>query len=266
MDGLGNPQEAANVVASVSVNPYGEGLADIQIAPVSPTREAIGVYSFILPDEATERPGEINVVWTFEAAGQARTIRSYFYVQSHMPIYDALPSHMKEVVQQIRWKIADLFDNSRGGLPNFSEEWQTNFGNERIAQLMTIALGRLNTLTRSAPYTTTSFPAKYSGFLHASTWVEVLLHFMRTYVEQPAVSGQQVAMVDRRDYLNRWQTMLTLAQADAKDAESKFVYEHLNLGGGALLVSGGNFGWYSPYHSHAMIANSARMAYPVARF
>ena len=89
---------------------------------------------------------------------------------------------------------------------------------------------------------------------------------MRTYVEQPAVSGQQVAMVDRRDYLNRWQTMLTLAQADAKDAESKFVYEHLNLGGGALLVSGGNFGWYSPYHSHAMIANSARMAYPVARF
>lgn len=252
-----------NITVTVKVNPYGSGQDDFEIESIEPTKENIGIYSVILPYQATGQPGEIDILWDYTIDSEAFRATNYIYVSHAMPTFDSLSPALKQVVQQVRWKIADLFDNSRGGLPNFSEEWQVNFGNERIAQMMILAIGRLNAKIQTPPYSVDNFPTKYSAVLVLSTWVEVVQHFIRTYVEQPTVSGQQVAMVDRRDYMSRWDTVLKSAKEDAKDAEQNFVYSHLGLGGGALLVSGGNYGHTSPYFSRSMAARSVRM-YPAA--
>jgi hypothetical protein len=40
------------------------------------------------------------------------------------------------------------------------------------------------------------------------TLIQVIRHLMRSYVEQPAPMGSEVAYEDRRDYLQRWQMIL----------------------------------------------------------
>lgn len=252
-DSKGSLTDPDVITAVVKVNPYGQNKKTIEL-DVFPQKESVGVYSFLMPAEAVQDVAEIDVLWNYFIGGEEYNLTEGFYIQQSTPFFNSLTDGQKQIVERITWMLGDLFDNARGGTPNFNEEWQTHFGKERIAQMMDVALSRLNSLTRGQTnYTlggTGNFPAQWNAVLMWSTWVEVLRHFVRTYVEQPTVQGAGgIPMVDRRDYMQRWQTILQDAQKTANDAESSFIYGHLNLGGGALLVSGGNYPSVTPYYN-----------------
>lgn len=232
----------------------------------------VGVYEAQLPPALTSKRGNIKVRWEYTFA-ENDFVREVFYkVVGPMPTYDALSPGEKSVVRAVADLFGDLFDNTNGGDPSFVEEFQTNYNYERIAQLMGYALSKINTsrqpLTQfvigPAPRKK-RFPEKWFGLLQLATYIEVLKHFIRTYVEQPTINGNAgVSYVDRRDYMSRWQQVLQGEQKDLEDSIRQFKREALGFGRGSFLVSGGIYGrgGYNARSTYGLEARGARF-YPL---
>ncbi len=65
------------------------------------------------------------------------------------------------------------------------------------------------------------------------------------YVEQPETLGVNLARLDRRDYLIRWQTLQQEAQDELDTYIDAYRMAHMGLGGGVLTVAGGIYGSYA---------------------
>lgn len=248
-------------------HPYGETVE--AWLPDEVTREEKGVYSVPLTPAMTAERGNYAAVWTYTVGDEALTYTEHLQVIEYMPTYDVLRDSEKAVVQQVSFMLGDLFDSTNGG-PNLAENFQTHFGFERIAQLMHLASTRIN--TTGIPVTsygvgpgTTAFPREISGFLTIGTYLEVVRHFMRSYVEQPQFAGMNVTYTDRRDYLQRWQTIL---QSELPSFEKSLIHAKrklLGLGRGSLLVSGGIYGRSGFFRPGTYAAQTRSMRfYPAA--
>lgn len=207
-----------------------------------------GTYDVTLSATETSNPGLYMVWWEYEVGGDTKVERSYFEVGHASPTYDSLHPDMKLVVESVNIRFADLFDSPLGG-PHLQVHYQTNFGRERLAQLLRIGLGRLNTIAQ--PHQTYSlipgqgneFPVgQWGPLLEQVCFVEVVKHLRRSYVEQPDVIGVNVARLDRRGYMDRWGTILRDEQADLDKMIDHFKVAHMGLGHGRLLVAGGIYG------------------------
>lgn len=128
---------------------------------------------------------------------------------------------------------------------------QSQFGRERVAQLLSQAMNILN--TTSQPYQSYStdpdsgFPfAEWGGLLTQATYIEVIKHLMRSYVEQADVQGVSLARLDRRDYLQRWETILRMEMDTFTPMLAIYKMAAMNLGRSSILVGGGVFGNYGP--------------------
>lgn len=80
------------------------------------------------------------------------------------------------------------------------------------------------------------------GLTTIGLYIETLRHLIRSYVEQPEFRNQQINYTDRRDYMNRWQTVLADELRDYEKNVRMAKRSLLSLGGGSLLVSGGIYG------------------------
>lgn len=206
-----------------------------------------GVYETYLTPQFTREKGPKTLEWSYTLGEDTLTFEDEVLVVDPMPFYDSLNESEQLVVEEVTYLFGDLFDSTNGGA-FLSENFQTHFDYERIAQLGRRALQKINTSYQ--PLTDFSFgpgagqrlPQRYHGLLVTATYVEVLRHLIRSYVEQPEFRGMNVTYTDRRDYINRWKMVLDDEKEDLKNAISFFKREQLGLGGGALLVAGGIFG------------------------
>lgn len=212
------------------------------------THVSTGVYSYTLQPDQTIDATLITGVWTYKVSGAQFKYIDFYQVVDPMPVYESLSSTQQQIVQQTNWMMGDLYDSTDGG-PHLIEEFQTKFGFERLAQLLVIACQRLN--YESQPLTKfvvgdqigNQLPDQWMGILQWGHYIEVIRHLARSYVEQPQIDGGPgVAYANRRDYLNRWQNILSEEEPDYKHAVRIFKRKQLNLGSGAMLVSGGIFG------------------------
>lgn len=222
-------------------------------------RVAQGQYEVQLSPTDTASLGNYTANWSYTLGGEVKTFRSYYAIGGAQPDYDNLPDDMKQIVDSVWSRFADLFDSPNGG-PNLATYRQTNWGKGRIAQLLQLGLGRLNTIAQ--PFNTYSlepggkaFPtAQWGSLLEQATFVEALKHLRRSYVEQPEYQGSTVARVDRRDYMQRWGEVLADEEALMRPQLDHFKIKQMGLGRPAVLVSGGIFGRYTAGRLPSMAA------------
>jgi hypothetical protein len=70
-----------------------------------------------------------------------------------------------------------------------------------------------------------------------ATLLAVIKHLMRSYVEQPNVVGANMVWQDRRDYLQRWQTIYTIEEGYFRQVVALWKRQFYNFGHSSLLVS-----------------------------
>lgn len=212
------------------------------------TRAALGAYELQMSSEDTEATGGYALTWSYALSGQAETLVTAVEIGAFSPDYAALSDPMKGIVESCWHRFADLFDSPDGG-PNLQVYFQSHFTRGRIAQLLRIAMGILN--TEAQPHQTytldgnggATFPvAQWGPLLEQALYVEVLKHLRRSYVEQPLLMGGEVTRHDRRDYMDRWSQVLSDEQQQLKSQLDTFKIASMGLGRPAVLVSGGAYG------------------------
>lgn len=225
----------------------------------------VGNYEIILSSAESAVPGLYAVIWTYALDGVAQEYRTYIEIGQADANYDQLAPAMKDTVDVTWMRFADLFDSPAGG-PNLMTYFQTHYTRGRVAALLRIAVGNLNTVAQPfQSYTIdgdggASFPTnRWGPLLERSLYIECLKHLRRSYVEQPLFVGGSVTRLDRRDYLDRWGMILTDEMAYFKSELDVFKIVSMGLGRPAVLVSGGVFGRYGPTRVAGQIAARPRL-------
>lgn len=212
-----------------------------------------GEYTVRLTSTETATPGPYVLVWDYTVNGVVEQWRVWLEVGKAAPEYDVLVDEMKMIVETTWIRFSDLFDFATEG-PHLQTYIQSNFGRNRLAQLLRIAVGRLNTVAQPfQSYTIdgdggASFPvARWGSLLESALYVECLRHLVRSYVEQPEVqSGSGVSRLDRRDYKDRWEDVLGVEEPVLQQQLEHFKIANMGLGRARVLVSGGVWGRWGP--------------------
>jgi hypothetical protein len=212
-----------------------------------------GEYLARLSSRETATPGPYVLVWTYTVGAVDEEWRVWLEVGKAAPEYDVLAEPMRAIIEQTWNRFSDLFDYATEG-PHLQTYIQSNFGRNRLAQLLRIAVGRLNTVAQ--PFQTytidgdggASFPVdRWGPLLESALYVECIKHLVRSYVEQPEVqSGSGISRLDRRDYKDRWEEVLATEEPVLKSQLEVFKISNMGLGRARVLVSGGAYGRWGP--------------------
>lgn len=221
------------------------------------THTIVGQYELILTPDDTATSGNFIAQWTYKLAGETQSYRSYYAIGGAQPDYDNLTDDLKAIVDSVWMRFADQFDSPNGG-PNLATYFQTNWTRGRVAQLLRIGVGRLNTVAQ--PHSTYSidpggqvFPTvQWGPLLEQITYVEALKHLQRSYLEQPVYEGSSITRLDRRDYFDRLGQLVSDEERRLQPQLDVFKIKQMGLGRPAVLVSGGIFGRYSPVNMPGM--------------
>lgn len=245
----------AGVVADADANSVTVRMTSLDDTEVVFERQAErteeGTYETLLSSEETSRPGIWKVTFTYGLDGAPQTFVALLEVGESSPAYDRLDVGFKAIVESAWVRFADLFDSPYGG-PHLQVYFQSRFTRNRMAQLLQIAVNRLNTIAQ--PHMTYSldpevnvFPyAQWGGLLDQLLYIEAIKHLVRSYTEQPETQNVTVARQDRRDYMDRWLRVLQMETEDATSALEVFKIANMGLSRPRVLVSGGVYGNYGP--------------------
>lgn len=206
-----------------------------------------GLYETLISSVETATQGLYAVRWAYSLDGVPQVFEGILEVGAASPAYDALDVGFKAIVESVWMRFADLYDSTLGG-PHLQEYFQTRFGRGRMAQLLGVAVGRLNSVAQ--PHGTYSLDAERNPFPYAQwgpmleqgLYVETIKHLIRSYTEQPDAMGIVTARMDRRDYTDRWRAVLADEAADYASMLDVFKIANMGLGRPRVLVSGGVYG------------------------
>ena len=261
----GQPADVDGNAVTVTFIREGDGTVsnpDVTVFERAADRFTTGLYETVLSSAETDTPGYYRVEWAYAINGDAQTYVTYVEIGYASPPYDSLDAGMKQIVDSVWIRFADLFDSPYGG-PNLTTYFQSNYGRGRIAQLLRIAVGKLNTMAQ--PYQTYTvdmpgqFPVQQWGpLLENATYVEAIKHLVRSYVEQPEAQVNGVSRLDRRDYMQRWQSVLQMEEESLKEQFQTFKIRNMGFGRPRVLVSGGVFGRYGPTRFAGSVAARPR--------
>lgn len=256
----GIPQNADGAVLVALIN---EATGDVVFSRTA-VNVSPGNYEVQLSGEDTKAPGNYAVRWNYSIDGIDDEYYTYVLIGQSNPAYDRLDVTMKEVVDNVWIRFADLFDAPDGG-PNLQSYLESHFTRGRIANLLRVAVGRLNTAAQPhQSYTIdgqggAEFPvAQWGPLLEHACYVETIKHLRRSYVEQPQFQGGGITRLDRRDYLERWGQILQDEEKLLKQEMDTFKIANMGLGKGRALVSGGVYGRFGPTRFAGSVAARPR--------
>lgn len=126
---------------TASTNPYGTAVLTITQDDI--TRDDVGKFHYLMGPALTGNRGLITAVWTYQVGGVAFQFIDHLQVLEPMPVYDSLSDAEKFTVEQVTWMFGDMYDSTEGG-PHLIEEFQTHWNYERIAQMMRLAVMKMN--------------------------------------------------------------------------------------------------------------------------
>jgi hypothetical protein len=261
---LGVPTDVdigTDMVVSIYVVPYPATTVEIDGTMVNPvytgvaTSPSLGTYQVDPVATQALAPGYYRFDWSFTMNGTPIVTSQYIQIGPPSPAYDALAPPFVNAVEQVWVKFADIYDSGFGG-PYLTVWYNQHFGRGRVAQLMEQACWHLNNVAQPPTVFSVTgvspmgggaplFPInQYAGLLNTATTVEVLKHLMRSYTEEPVVVGNISVRLDRRDYLQRWGSMLGTEQAQLTQETGVFKTQMMFNGQPRVLIQGGAFGTY----------------------
>lgn len=182
-------------------------------------------------------------------SGEIRSTRLDFTVVD--PFATVVPSRNEVIATHVWNLLEDCFDSELGG-PWLRDMTLSYFDRAKIEQFIPYALLEVN----NAPPTTELLVNDFVRIIYdvdgvtpidaeaedsipviaLGTLIQVIRHLMRSYVEQPAPMGSEVAYEDRRDYLQRWQLILQDLEAEWTRMLALWKRQFYNFGKSALLV------------------------------
>ena len=184
-----------------------------------PVRDDVGMLRFDIGPAYTGQRGLLSAEWTYTVGVVTFTFNDDMQILEQMPNYDALSEESRLMVEQATWFFADLFDSTTGG-PWLNENFQTHFTYDRLAFLLRMATMKFNVLG----YPVTSYkveqgsgsqiPENYTDLLLWGTKLEAMRHLITSYTEIPDFRNIATTYTDRRDYAQRWQSVLADEKPD----------------------------------------------------
>jgi hypothetical protein len=219
-----------------------DGTIDVQAPqPITQTSVVVGY-------NGTSLPGQYKAQVQFTLTdGSKRSATLSFHVTDPLEVTGESTNDIDKTVDRAWMKLEDAFDSDLGG-PYLADVTKAIFDREKMERLLPDALYVINNIYQPATtYTEATFPfAAHYPLLSQSLLVQSIRHLMRSYVEQPLPVGQNVNYLDRRDYLNRWQTILGLEQQTLDAWLDLFKRDQMGFGTSSVLV-GGYASWPTRY-------------------
>lgn len=194
-----------------------------------------------------EQPGgyHVGAVVQFTVNGpNGRTFTAQRTLTSQTTVYD--PSILNapanttptRIVDHAWMKLEDLFDSELGG-PWLTDQTLKSFNKDKLALFLPDALYLVN--NEFQPITTfneENWPEEHIPLASQALMVEGIYHLVRSYVEQPLPSGGTLNWYDRRDYVTRWQAVLTKEEQKLMQLADKFKLQYTGFGATSIIVGG----------------------------
>lgn len=195
-------------------------------------------------------------IWTAQFTlntGEKRTFRDEFFVNDPMEVP---PTDRKEEVSDEVWmRLEDCFDSELGG-PWLRDKTLAYFDPTKVARFIPEGLLMINmwppTTQLDLGYFVTAVPETDPALLALdpnatqpdpdrilivqATLIAVIRHLMRSYTEQPQLQSANISWQDRRDYLQRWGTILQIEEKWFHDYVLLWKRQFYQFGKSALLV------------------------------
>lgn len=192
----------------------------------------------------TDQKGQYIAIAKFTMIdGKVRSSRADFEVVD--PFEELTPSPSWVVADAAWAKLEDCFDGEDEG--PWLREMTLNFFNQRkMENFIDEALFDINQQNPPTDIQVDAFAYTADGETFATpalplaaqaVFVAVLRHLIRSYVEQPNPVGASIAWHDRRDYLQRWQSVYQLEWQQYLRMLALYKRQFLNLGHSKVLVS-----------------------------
>lgn len=209
-----------------------------------------GFYRFVDTDQTG------LYIWTATfvlVSGEKRTYRDEFFVSDPLEVP---PNDRKEDISAEVWmRVEDCFDSEMGG-PWLRDKTLAYFDPTKVARFIPEGLLMINSqppLTQldlgffttevgeTDPVILAIDPAAKQPdpdriLIVQATLIAVIRHLMRSYTEQPNLQNANVAWQDRRDYLQRWGTILQIEEKWFHDYVLLWKRQFYHFGKSALLV------------------------------
>lgn len=180
-------------------------------------------------------------------SGEVRSVPYTFEVED--PFDPDPPSKHEEIANAVWLRFEDLFDSEEGG-PWLRDMTLRYFDKRKFPQFMNEALIDINMQPPMTTATILDFttavatgnvdidgPDIDQTVLILGTELAVIRHLMRSYVEQPLPQGGNVVYEDRRDYVQRWQTVYQIELDHYLRLLAFWKRQFLNLGHSKVLIS-----------------------------
>jgi hypothetical protein len=179
-----------------------------------------GFYRYLETDQVG--PYKVKATFTF-LDGKVRT--DYFTFSIIDPFNPPELTKTERIVQAAWRGFEDLFDSEYGG-PWLRDMTKAYFNEDKIAELMSEAMLLINTYPPATNLTILDFTGEVvnpeipeemmadpdESVLTRALRIVIIRHLIRSYVEQPNLTGAQAVYEDRRDYLQRWQSVLQIEE------------------------------------------------------
>jgi hypothetical protein len=211
--------------------------------------------------EGTQWPGEVEedgrgyLQWTnTEQSGeylvQAQFTLNTQEIKSVMVNFSVLdpfnippPTEAQLVAEEVWLRFEDAFDSVEGG-PILRDYTLSHFDVRKIERFIPEALLDINVQMPPTQYSISYFARPLGNgeinplmpLLSKGVMCKVLLHMIRSYIEQPVPQGAQIAYEDRTRYAQAWQTAYATEREDWISMVRLYKRQELNLGHSALLV------------------------------
>jgi hypothetical protein len=137
-----------------------------------------------------------------------------------------------------------MYDSVEGG-PILRDYTLSHFDVKKIERFIPEALLDINVQMPPTQYSISYFARPLGNgeinplmpLLSKGVMCKVLLHMIRSYIEQPVPQGAQIAYEDRTRYAQAWQTAYATEREDWISMVRLYKRQELRLGHSALLVA-----------------------------